>query len=241
MPATGTWRYVVNSFRFAIRRTVRIAFRAFFVVQGRAEGGVSTGIYPERRSRFTEWPVVCEESRRSPDLCAQRSDAFVPYRRFSRYVRAYSMHNGRRADLRGENRDRKEIGSETRKEWKRKGGLRGRHVWMDEHAAIYDRRIADRVAFKIDPVFQRLANAKSLRTMCVFPSLGASSWRIRGCLRVLCDAPKLCYFQQEICRVCIICWFMRAAHVTDPRRLSACIWVTATSYESRNVNWYIND
>lgn len=159
------WRYVVNSFRFAIRRTVRIAFRAFFVVQGRAEGGVSTGIYPERRSRFTEWPVVCEESRRSPDLCAQRSDAFVPSRRFSRYVRAYSMHNGRRADLRGENRDRKEIGSETRKEWqwwKRKGGLRGRHVWMYEHAAIYDRRIADRVAFKIDPVFQRLANEREI-------------------------------------------------------------------------------
>lgn len=54
MPVTGTRRYVVNSFRFVIRRIVRIAFRAFFVVQGRVEGGVSTGIYPERRSRFTE-------------------------------------------------------------------------------------------------------------------------------------------------------------------------------------------
>lgn len=157
MPATGTWRYVVNSFRFAIRRTMRIAFRAFFVVQGRAEGGVSTSIYPERRSRFTEWPVVCEESRRSPDLCAQRSDAFVPSHRFSRYVRAYSVHNGRRADLRGENRDRKEIGSETRKEWqwwKRKGGLRGRHVWMYEHAAIYDRRIADESHLKSTQFFK---------------------------------------------------------------------------------------
>jgi len=43
---------------------------------------------------------------------------------------------------------------------------------MDERAAIYDRRIADRVAFKIDPVFQRFANAKPLRTMCVFSLLG---------------------------------------------------------------------
>lgn len=43
--------------------------------------------------------------------------------------------------------------------------------------------------------------------------------------------------------ICIICWFMRAAHVIDPRHLSACIWVTAISYRepSRNGYWYIND
>lgn len=109
-------------------------------------------------------------------------------------------------------------------------------VWMGERAAIYDRRIADRVAFKIDPVFRRFANAKPLRTMCVSLPFGARS-RIRGCLRVLRSAPKRVLLSVRDMSwqgdICIICWFMRAAHVIDPRHLSACIWVTAISYESR--------
>lgn len=175
MPAAGTWRHIVNSFRFAIRRTVDRIPRV--LRRSRKSRGWR---YLSWRSRFTEWPVVCEESRRSPDLCAQWGDALVPSRRFSRYVCAYSVRTmdeewtceGKIATVL---KDRKETGTETpgRKEWqwrKRKGGLRRRRVWMDERAAIYDRRIADRVAFKIDPVFQRLANRSE-------PCASSSAWR----------------------------------------------------------------
>lgn len=200
MFATGTWRCAVNSFRFAIRRTVRIAFRAFFVVQGRAEGGVLTGIYPGRRSRFTEWSVVCKESRRSPDLCVQRSDAqFLLVG--SRGMRAYS--SGRRADIEGKiatvlktarrsgrNRVKNDSGERERVDYAKTAGAYG---WTSTPLfTIVALRTESHL--KSTQFFEDSLNPRS--GPCASPPLplGASSW-IRGCLRVLRSASKLCYFR----------------------------------------------
>lgn len=72
---------------------------------------------------------------------------------------------------------------------KEKGGARGR---ADERAAIYDRRIADRVAFKIDPVFRNREDPRSHPGPCLASLLSRSP----SCgFAVVCAPYALCYFR----------------------------------------------
>lgn len=239
---------IVNSFRFAIRQTARIAFRAFFVV-GETEDGASTmstsDIYPGCRSRLQS--AVCEESKRWPDFpcmterSAVRSPVDSPPR--NEWKAETSERKLRRLERGGKLARGKIRG--------REGGERKKREYAEKcRAHIYDRRIADRVAFKIDPVFRNredpLTRSYSPRTSHMRLSPVDSRLFAR-----LCASPTLSMGDTSGTRylreICMIHWFMSiAAH-----RVAPIPDVFQRAYElrrfltrqpiARDGNWYIND
>lgn len=164
-------RSVVNSFRFTIRRTAGIAFRTIFVVgeTTRTCEGWRADVEHIRyiswmQIAVTEWPTVCEESKRSPDFCAAKHCPLTSVICANYILRTTKqMSKGKLRPLK-----RKEISAEGNKKRGEKG--KKREYAETESAYLRSSHCGPSPHLKstqFSAIARGSANAKLLRTMCV--------------------------------------------------------------------------